>query len=658
MGTYLEQYEYDEVGNFLNLIHRGTDPAHAGWTRAYTYNETSQLERSRKSNRVTRTAVGSLVEAYSIDGDGYDLHGNMLHMPHLEVMQWDFKDQLFVSQRQEVDDQDQEGIERQGERTYYLYDATGQRVRKVTERQNGTRKEERIYLGGFELYRKYGNDGVALSLEWETLHIMDDQRRIALVETKSRPAPLPFFQPEQLIRFQFTNHLGTATLELDDDAIDISYEEYYPYGSTAYQAVRNRVKVPKRYRYTGKERDEESGLYYHGARYYVSWLGRWTSCDPSQRLDGTNLYWYGGNNPLKFIDPDGRAINLAAAGVGALIGGVGGAVIGAWNAKPGERWSAAAKGGAIGVGVGALAGLTFGASLAVTGAAGIGGTAIATGATTTTGSVLVSATVAGAVSGGAGAATSTLVEGGSGQEAWERATVGAFTGAVGGAVGGGAGGLSTELAKSAGYSNFASNVLGGVTGGATGDVASQTVSIMGGVQEEFSVAQVLVATAGGGIGAGAMSKIEQAKINAQQAKAERFAAVRETLATVRAEAAAELAARDLYMQIRRTGSNNLKNKTKVIVGMADRTTRKVTAERNGQKGLGPATDKNPVLDRALETCGENANAVRAAMRGQSIGNGENVTFFAIEANPTMKPKAACLNCQAQFPNASFSSGRK
>ena len=58
----------------------------------------------------------------------------------------------------------------------------------------------------------------------------------------------------------------------------ISYEEYYPYGSTSYQAGRSATEVSsKRYRYTGKERDEESGLDYHGARYYAPWLGRWVS---------------------------------------------------------------------------------------------------------------------------------------------------------------------------------------------------------------------------------------------------------------------------------------------------------------------------------------------------------------------------------------------
>ena len=62
----------------------------------------------------------------------------------------------------------------------------------------------------------------------------------------------------------------------------------------------------KRYRYTGKERDEETGLYYHGARHYAAWLARWTSADPSGMTDGPNLYRYGRANPIAFSDPSGR----------------------------------------------------------------------------------------------------------------------------------------------------------------------------------------------------------------------------------------------------------------------------------------------------------------------------------------------------------------
>jgi RHS repeat-associated protein len=194
------------------------------------------------------------------------------------------------------------------ETTYYVYDANGQRVRKVTERQAAsgqtpTRLKERIYLGGFEIYREYGGDGSTITLERETLSMMDDKHRIALIETRTQGSDN---SPQQLVRYQFSNHLDTASLELDDRAQIITYEEYYPHGSTSYQATRSQTETPKRYRYTGKERDEENALYYHGARYYACWLGRWTSCDPAGLVDGSNLYGYVANNPLAFHDPDGH----------------------------------------------------------------------------------------------------------------------------------------------------------------------------------------------------------------------------------------------------------------------------------------------------------------------------------------------------------------
>jgi hypothetical protein len=58
-----------------------------------------------------------------------------------------------------------------------------------------------------------------------------------------------------LTRYQLDNHLGSAYLELDDAGRVISYEEYHPYGTTAYHATGASIEVSrKRYRYTGKER--------------------------------------------------------------------------------------------------------------------------------------------------------------------------------------------------------------------------------------------------------------------------------------------------------------------------------------------------------------------------------------------------------------------
>lgn len=286
------------------MVHHGTDPVSAGWTRQYIYEGDLDSPPSRKNNQLIRTQPSGPNEGSRTDYS-YDEHGNMQQVPHLPLMRWNFKDQLQTTTQQVVTSGGTP------EMTYYVYDSAGHRVRKVTERQAPagqipTRVRERIYLGGFEIYREYDNTGDVVDLQRETLHIMDDKQRIALVETKTLKNGAAVVAPTPLVRYQFSNHLGSASLELDDQAQTISYEEYYPYGSTSYQAVRTDIEVPlKRYRFTAKERDEESGLYYHGARYYAPWLGRWVSCDPAGLGDGVNLYVYCRSSPIARIDSAG-----------------------------------------------------------------------------------------------------------------------------------------------------------------------------------------------------------------------------------------------------------------------------------------------------------------------------------------------------------------
>jgi RHS repeat-associated protein len=313
MGTYTERYVYDAVGNFLQMQHRGTNPAHPGWTRAYDYLEPSLIERGEgggpltTSNRLSRTVLAA-------DGAGppqaepyeHDAHGNMVRMAHLggglpaPNMHWDYKDRLRQT--------DLGG----GGEAFYVYDASGRRVRKVWEKAPGL-TEERIYLGGFELFRRHNGPigETTATLERETLHVLDDDQRIALVETRTLDTAGRDPAPRQLIRYQFGNHLGSASLELDDRGQVLSYEEYAPYGSSTYQAVQAQVGTPKRYRHTGKERDEETGFYYHGARYRASWIGRWTSADPGMLVDGPNLFHVTNNNPLRLVDVDGRQSSSA-----------------------------------------------------------------------------------------------------------------------------------------------------------------------------------------------------------------------------------------------------------------------------------------------------------------------------------------------------------
>jgi len=275
MARYTERYLYDAIGNVLEMRHRGRDPASPGWTRRFAYEEASLVAGGpaegapASGDRLSATTLGG--SASSASRYGYDAHGNTTRMPHLggpsnaPNMHWDHGDRL---RRIDL---------RGGDTAWYAYDGGGQRVRKAIER-GGRIAEERLYLGGVEIFRRYGVDGGCF--ERETLHVTDDERLLALVETRTRDTAGKDRGPPRLVRFQLADHLGSIRLELDDKARILTYEEYTPYGSTSYQAVRRHTQTPKSYRYSGHERDEESGLSYHGARYYAPWLGRWASVDP------------------------------------------------------------------------------------------------------------------------------------------------------------------------------------------------------------------------------------------------------------------------------------------------------------------------------------------------------------------------------------------
>ena len=294
---YTQTYQYDAVGNFLAMAHVAGLNNAGSWTRQYQYafNDPQQPA----SNRLWRTWQGDSdwnnSNAINKITYQYDSHGSMLNLadvPDEYKMQWDYRDMIASI------DLGGGGI------VHYQYDAGKQRTRKTITKNNGNIVEERIYLGGLELYRRKEN-GV-LKEQIETLHLFDGEQRLLMVDqvTKTNNAKL---KVGNLYRYTLSNHLGSSTVELDDKAEIVSYEEYHPYGTSAYQGGRNSAGVKlKRYRYTGMERDEESGLSYHTARYYLPWLGRWGGSDPKGiRSLNLNLFAFVKDNPIKFIDLDG-----------------------------------------------------------------------------------------------------------------------------------------------------------------------------------------------------------------------------------------------------------------------------------------------------------------------------------------------------------------
>jgi RHS repeat-associated protein len=169
----------------------------------------------------------------------------------------------------------------------YTYDADGNRV----EKSNGS-------TGTLYWYMAPGIVAESdLTGALKSEYVFFDGERIARRDL-----------PSGSVAYYFSDHLKTASVITDSAGNIKSDSDYYPWGGEL-QFVAN---DPNHYKFTGKERDTETGLDYFGARYYSNGLGRFITPDPVLVLARTipvpqrwNRYSYVINQPLGRVDPDG-----------------------------------------------------------------------------------------------------------------------------------------------------------------------------------------------------------------------------------------------------------------------------------------------------------------------------------------------------------------
>jgi len=156
----------------------------------------------------------------------------------------------------------------------------------------------------------------------------------ALIGMLLAPAPA---RAQDVVVYYHTDAIGSVRATTDETGVLIDRYDFLPFGEAWLPPT-----APDTRQFAGKERDAETGLDYFGARYHMSSIGRFTTVDPVMNVEAAmtepqrwNRYAYALNNPLKFIDPDGRDPRLVGGAVGA-------AVYVGWNAyvnnQTGRPW--------------------------------------------------------------------------------------------------------------------------------------------------------------------------------------------------------------------------------------------------------------------------------------------------------------------------------
>jgi len=358
-GPYTCSYTYDHLNR---LTATNCQQGNNGYTEQRTYLDdgriaTYDLNGTRKGYAYNTAHTHTLSNIHTLPNRisevllsfGWDAKGNMTAQNdrngNRRNLLWDERNRLLAVL-------DNATI---GTAAHYVYDAQGERTFKLTGYTNSTGSVEttetyvsldeptlyaspyltataegytKHYFAGTErLASAIGNGGIASI----GTHIVDNvalsrkrAERNSLLNRVMGSYPLRvnsnrldtlygMTQPgttAELTFFFHPDHLGSASWITDMSGQPVQHLQYKPFGGEHVDQQAPGTDYSERFRFTGKERDAETGYDYFGARYYSSSLGIWLSVDPlSDKYPSLSPYVYCADNPMKLVDPTGMIID-------------------------------------------------------------------------------------------------------------------------------------------------------------------------------------------------------------------------------------------------------------------------------------------------------------------------------------------------------------
>ncbi len=305
------------------------------WTNTSTFpfiSNTYTYGNSDQPHTLTSTGNGINNPTYYT----WDANGNMTKQGSNIYLQWDEENRL-------------KSVSKPAQGVCFFYDASGERFYKNSG-QKQMMLVNGLYYMNIPFYDSpvlYTSPYVVVTRDGYTKHYFVETERFASrigdgsisginshaassAALAAKQADVDFYAPDSIRPDNFTflrsmpnhlsahhttywqhsDHLGSASWVTDTNGLGYQHFQYRAWGEPFIEQNSTANGYETRYTFSGKERDEETGYSYFGARYYSSSLSIWLSVDPmSDKYPGVSPYTYCWNNPVRLVDLDGREVS-------------------------------------------------------------------------------------------------------------------------------------------------------------------------------------------------------------------------------------------------------------------------------------------------------------------------------------------------------------